>query len=178
MASAILATVAVATWFVSLPQRDPGLWALDPFNTGLKVMRAGNLELAQTKLETALRLVPDNAEINFGLGNLWYEKGDLQRARYGYRRAIELNERHASAWMNLGRVETHDRQWEAAGKCLSTAITLDPNSARAHLFLAEMKHAQGDLPAARSAITRSLELKPNQPELIELQRKIESARAP
>ena len=86
MASAILATVAVATWFVSLPQRDPGLWALDPFNTGLKVMRAGNLELAQTKLETALRLVPDNAEINFGLGNLWYEKGDLQRARYGYRR--------------------------------------------------------------------------------------------
>ena len=177
-AGAMLLAVGAATWFVSWPQRDPGLWALDPFNTGLKVMRAGNLDLAQTKLETALRLVPDNAEIHFGMGNLWYEKGDMQRAKYGYRRTIELNEKHASAWMNLGRVETHERRWEAAEKCLHTAITLDPTSSRAHLFLAELKLAQGDLPAARMAAAKAMELKPNQPELIELLKKIENALAP
>ena len=174
-AGAILLAVGAATWFVSWPQRDPGLWALDPFNTGLKVMRAGNLELAQTKLETALRLVPDNAEINFGMGNLWYEKGEMQRAKYHFRRTIELNGKHASAWMNLGRVEMHEQRWDAAEKCLRTAIALDPTSARAHVFLAEMKLAQGDLPAARTAAAKAMELRPDQPELIELQKKIGNA---
>ncbi|MEO7319544.1 MAG: tetratricopeptide repeat protein [Chthoniobacteraceae bacterium] len=177
-AGVMLLAVGAASWFVSWPQREPGLWALDPFNTGLKVMRAGNLELAQTKLETALRLVPDNAEINFSLGNLWYEKGDMQRAKYGYRRAIELNDKHVSAWMNLGRVETHERQWDAAEKYLRAAITLDPASARAHLFFAELKLAQGDLSAARTAAAKAMELRPDQPELIELKKKIESTPAP
>ena len=175
---ATLAAFGAATWFVSWPQRDPGLWALDPFNTGLKVLRAGKLDLAREKLETAYRLVPNNAEINFGLGNLWFEKMDMERARSFYRRTIELDQRHAGAWTNLGRVEAMDRQWEAAEQCLRMALSIAPASARAHLFLAEMKHAQGDLPAARAAIARALELRPNQPELIEFQKKLESPPAP
>lgn len=171
----LIAGVTAGAWFVSWPQRDPGLWALDPFNTGLKVMRAGNLDLAQTKLETALRLVPQNAEINFGLGNLYYQKGETERARYSYRRAIELDEKHASAWMNLGRLETNAHQPEAAEKCLRTAIALDPNSARAYLFLAELKLGQNDKPAARDAISRALQLRPTQPELIEFQKKVDGS---
>ena len=177
-AGAMLAAIATAAWLVSWPQRDPGLWALDPFNTGLKVMRAGNLELARTKLETAHRLVPNNAEINFGLGNLWFEKGDMERARGSYRRTIELNQKHAGAWMNLGRVETRDQQWVPAEKCLRTAIALDPASARAHLFLAEMLYARNDIAGARAALAKALELRPDQPALIELQEKLRAAPAP
>ena len=177
-AGATLASVGAATWFVSWPQRDPGLWALDPFNTGLKVLRAGKLDLAREKLERAHLLVPNNAEINFGLGNLWFEKQDMARARSFYRRTIELDQRHAGAWTNLGRVEANDRQWETAEQCLRMAISIAPASARAHLFLAEMKYAQGDLAAARTAIARALELRPNQPELIELQKKLASPPVP
>ena len=177
-AGAALAALGAATWFVSWPQRDPGLWALDPFNTGLKEMRAGNLDLAQRKLETARRLVPDNAEINFGLGNLHYEKGERELARSSYRRTLELDHKHAGAWTNLGRVDAADRRWESAENCLSHALALDPASARAHFFLAEMKLAQGDLPLARAAITRALALRPGQPELLDLQKKIDSAPSP
>src|SRR5262249_50537329 len=56
--------LGAAAVFVSWPQRDPGLWALDPFNTGLKLLRAGNLDQAEQRLEEAYRLVPNNPEIN------------------------------------------------------------------------------------------------------------------
>ncbi len=177
-AGAMFAALGGSTWFVSWPQRDPGLWALDPFNTGLKVLRAGNLELATTKLERALRLAPNNAEVNFGIGNLRFAKGELELARYSYRRAIELDPRHAGAWTNLGHLEARDRHWEAAERFLHTAIELDPDSARALLFLAEMKYEQGDLAAARAAISRALELRPGQAELLDCQKKIEAAPAP
>ena len=177
-AFAAVGVVAASTWFVSWPQRDSGLWALDPFNTGLKMLRAGNLQVAQTKLETAQRLAPDNAEVNFGLGNVRYAKGEIELARYSYRRTIELESKHAGAWTNLGHLEAAERRWEVAGQFLRTAITLDPTSAKAHLFLAEMEYNRGDLTAARAAIVRALELRPKQPELLELYQKIESSPAP
>lgn len=177
-AGATLIAVGAATWFVSWPQRAPALRALDPFNTGLKVMRAGRLDVAQMKLETARELVPDNDEIHFALGNLFYEKGEMDRARASYRRSIELDRRNAGPWMNLGRLEAGERQWESAEKCLRTAISLDPASARALLFLAEMKYAREDFAGARAAVARALALRPGQPELLELQEKIRAAPAP
>ena len=174
-AGTTLAGVCAATWLVSWPQRDPGLRALDPFNTGLKVLRVGNLDLALRKLEAAHQISPDNAEVNFGLGNALYEKKEINRARYHFRRTIELSPRHTSALLNLGRLETEARQWDAAERCLRGAIALEPISAKAHFLLADMKYAQGDLAAAREALARALELKPDRPELIELREKLKAA---
>ena len=170
-----IAAIGASTWFVSWPQRDPGLWALDPFNTGLKLLRTGETDRALRKLESAHRLVPDNAEVNFGLGNALYEKEEIERARYSFRRAIELSPRHMGALLNLGRLETGAQQWDFAERSLRAAITLDPSSAKAHFFLAEMKYAQGEFAASRAALTRALELRPDQPELIELREKLKAA---
>ena len=174
----ILALVAASSWFVSLPQRDPALWALDPFNTGLKHLRAGRLDLAQQKLDAAHRLVPDNSEINFGLGNLWFAKGDTDRARGFYRRAIELSPRHTGALNNLARVETLARNWDEAEQCLRASIAVDPASVKSHFLLAEMEFAKGDLIAARAALAKAFALRPDQPELIELQHKLDASPAP
>lgn len=169
------ASVVASALFVSWPQRDPGLWALSPFNTGLKLLRAGKTDLALPKLETASRLVPENAEVNFGLGNALYEKREIDRARYSFRRAIELSPRHMGALLNLGRLEIRARQWGAAERCLRTALAADPKSAKAHFLLAEMSYAQGDYPAARESLSRAMELRPDQPELIELETKLKAA---
>ena len=177
-AGTTIAAIGVATWFVSWPQHDPGLWALNPYNTGLKLLRAGKTDLALRKLEAAHRLAPDSAEVNFGLGNALFEKQEIERARYSFRRAIELSPGHLGARLNLGRLETRARQWDFAERCLREAIALDPTSAKAHFLFAEMKYAQGDLATARAAIARALELRPNQPELLDFQKKIESPPAP
>ena len=177
-AVALSGAVGLSTWFVSWPLRDPGLWALDPFNTGLKVLRAGNLELAQQKLEVAQRLVPENAEVNFGLGNLWFERHDPDRARPFYERTLTLAPRHTGALNNLGRLEAGRQHWSAAEKLLEASASIDPASVKPLFFLAEMKLAQGDRAGARRIIVRALELRPGQPELLELQNKIEATPTP
>ena len=175
---AMMAAIGLSTAFVSWPQRDPGLWALDPFNTGLKLLRAGETDRALQKLEAANRLAPNSAEVHFGLGNALYEKKELNRARYSFRRTIELSPRHMGALLNLGRLETGAQHWDAADRCLRAAIALDPASAKAHFLLAEMKYGQGEFAPAREALARALELRPNQPELLDLQKKLEAQRVP
>ena len=174
-AVATVAAIGASTWFVSWPQRDPGLWALDPFNTGLKLLRTGETDRALRKLEAAHRLVPDNAEVNFGLGNALYEKKEIERARYSFRRTIELSPGHIGALLNLGRLETGAQRWDFAERSLREAIALDPASAKAHFLFAGMKYAQGEFAAARESLARALELRPDQPELIELREKLKAA---
>src|SRR5438874_2809107 len=66
----------VSTLFVSWPQREPSLWALDAYNSGWQALESGNLSLAERMLELARAYVPDNAETNFALGNLNAEQHD------------------------------------------------------------------------------------------------------
>ena len=47
-----------ATGFVSLPQRDPTLWSLDTYNTGIRALANGNLPLARQKLDRAYTTRP------------------------------------------------------------------------------------------------------------------------
>ena len=174
-AGAMVIAIGGSAWFVSWPQRDPGLWALDPFNTGLKEMRVGHLELAQKKLEVAHRLVPDNAEINFGLGNLWFARADFDRARSFYERTIELDPRHTGALNNLGRLEAGQSHLSVAEKLLETSASIDPTSVKPLYILAEAKLAAGDLRSAQKILARALAIRPNQPDLLELRARIESA---
>lgn len=170
-AGTLLIALTGSTWFVTLPVRDPNLWALDPYNTGLKELRVGNLDLAQRKLEAAHALAPDSAEVNFGLGNLWLERKDA-RARAFYQRTIALAPRHTGALTNLGRLETLSRNWTAAEELLRASIAVDPVAIRPRLFLAEMKYASGDVPGARVALAEALVIKPDQRELLEFQAKL------
>ncbi len=172
---AMIISIGGATWFVSRPQRDPGLWALDPFNTGLKEMRVGNLAVAQKKLELAHWLVPGNAEINFGLGNLWFARNDFDRARPFYERTIELDPRHTGALNNLGRLEAGQSHLSVAEKLLETSAAIDPTSVKPLFILAEAKLSAGDLRGAREILARALAIRPNQPDLLELRARTESA---
>src|SRR2546423_169917 len=81
-----LALLAGATWFVSRPQRDIGLWSLDFYKAGIRAtdgnaeasarnepeLAAVYLASARRNLETAYAYVSDNADIAFALGNVWY----------------------------------------------------------------------------------------------------------
>ncbi len=171
----LLTAIGASAYFVSLPQRDHGMWALGPFNTGLKLLRAGETDRALRNLELAHRFAPDSAEVCFGLANALFEKSEFDRARDKYRRAIELSPRHIGALLNLGTLETKARNWDAANQCLDLAVSLDPNSVKAHFFRAELKYQQGEYAAAGTSLARALELRPDQPELIELQEKLKAA---
>ena len=171
VAGGLLFAVAASSWFVSLPQPAPELWALDPFNTGLKHLRAGRFALAQTRLETAHALVPENAEINFGLGNLWFQKEDFDRARTFYQSTLALQPRHTGALNNLGRLEALAGKWAAGEGYLRASIAIDPDAQKPRLFLADLLLAKGDAAGAQTIVDDARARWPAQPQWLELETK-------
>jgi len=116
----------LATPVVLRPCKEPELLALEPYNAGIHALRRGDLALAAPKLEAASEMVPENAEIQFAMGNLLLARGDSIGARQRYRRAIEINPRHEGAWNNLGYIALNEGRAELAIRFLETSSALDP----------------------------------------------------
>ena len=172
LGSAMAAALGVAALLVAMPQREPGLWALEPFNTGLKLFKAGKIEPAKRKLERAYAFVPDNAELNLALGNIWMAKSDSAQAEDFYRRTLELNARHTAALNNLARLNISRRRWAEAKFYIERSIELEPNALKPRYLLAEARFGAGDVGGARAALEQALVLHPGHPDLLELAERI------
>src|SRR5579862_1265953 len=173
--AAYCSLTALSTLFVSWPQREPGLWSLDYYNTGIKATAAGNLDRAQTNLERAYQYVPANSEINFALGNLWVKKGDLSKAKAFYRRALEINPRHSGAYNNLGMLAMNERHWDIATRFLSLSVQIEPDDAKTRYLLAQSLFQEKETARADREIREAIKLEPERPEFQELKRNIEAA---
>jgi Flp pilus assembly protein TadD len=167
--------LAAAGVFVWWPRNDPGLWSLDHYNTGIRALKTGNLELAQRELERAHELVEDNAEINFALGNLWLARGDHNQTKQFYHRTLELNPRHADCWNNLGVLAIEENAWKAAAGFFENSVYFDPDDAKTQYLLARALKATGDIPRARAAIAEALKRRPAQPEFLALVAELDAA---
>ena len=183
-ACAYLAVCAGAATFVSIPRHEIGLWSLDHYKAGIRAITAGDLDRAQRNLETAFAYVPDNADINFALGNLWLERSnhtdgdkiakteDVTRAKLFYRRALNLSPRHAGALNNLGVLAMEEKRWELAEKFFSASLDSEPEDAKTHYLLARVRFESGNTIGARSELEKALRARPNQKEFLELQEKL------
>jgi len=56
------------------------------------------------KLTSALELDVKKDRVYYRLGNIYFDSGDLDRAEYAYKRAIEVNDEHVNAQHNLAVV--------------------------------------------------------------------------
>ena len=65
---------------------DPAVWAL----SGLYLSRTGHIDEAIVELNEATRLAPENANIHYNLGLLYFQKKDYERARTHAKRAYDL----------------------------------------------------------------------------------------
>ncbi len=167
-----------ATGFVSLPQKDPALWALDTYNSGLQALEAGNLPLARTKLDRAYAYSPLNAEINFAEGNLHFALGEKEAAEKFYLAALRLDPQHVGACNNLGVIALDEQRWNLAIRLFHQALAFAPNDAKLHYLTARAELASGDNLAANEAICAALKLDPGRPEFVALREKIEQAKTP
>jgi hypothetical protein len=163
--------LAVAFW-VGTPPADASLWSLDYYNTGIKAMDQGNYPLARSDLETAYKYVPDNSEVNFALGLLWQQQGDLRRAETFYAKALTINPRHVGAWNNLGVLASKQKVWPVAVKFFSQALAIDASDAKTHYLLARAYAQMGQWDNARASIQKALNLTPGQKEFVQLNSEI------
>ena len=167
-----------STAFVSLPQKEPSLWALDTYNSGLQALESHNLSLARQKLGLAYAYSPENAEINFAEGNLHLALNDKPAAKSFYLAALHLDPHHSGVHNNLGVLALEESRWDLAAKFFQHALEESPNDAKLYYLLAQARLKSGDPQGARNAIGRALQLDPARPEFVSLQREIEQATHP
>lgn len=168
------ALLAGGALFVFAP-RDPALTQHDLYNSGRAALAAGQLDLAERKLEKAAVLTPRNAEIQFSLGNLRLEQGDRHAAKTQYRRTIELDPRHDRAWNNLGVLALEEGRLDVAEHFISRSLEHFPDDAKTHYILALIREKRGELPPALDAAREAARLAPRQPVFKELVKRLESA---
>ena len=168
-----VALVMLATLFVSQPKREASLWALDSYNTGLQALDLNHLEVAQRKLNLAYAYVPDNAELNFALGNLRLAQGDRDAAKSYYFTTLRLDPRHEGSYNNLGVLALEENRGQLAANFFAKALQQNPRDAKTHYLLARSHLSIGDLKSARAEIEQAVKLDPRQPEFQALKADLE-----
>ena len=170
--SGYLAAVSASTLFVSWPNPDGSLYALDYYNNGIKDIDSGRLERAEKNLTIAWRYVPENPEFNFAMGNLFMAKGDTVRADKFFLITVKLDPRHAGALNNLGVIAIGNRNPALAERFLMKSLSLEPDDARTWFLLAQVEDQLGHRTRARAAIEKALKINPARREFIGLQKQL------
>jgi len=163
-AALYLILVLAATLFVSIPQKDPGLWALDAYNSGWQALQSNNLPLAEKKLTVAYTYAPGNAEVNFALGNLRLAQGNNLAAESCYLAALSLDPSHEGAYNNLGILALEEKRWSHAANLFAKALQEDPRDAKTYYLIAQAQFHAHDFENASLAIARAIELNPAEPQ--------------
>jgi tetratricopeptide (TPR) repeat protein len=163
-----------SVWFVTRPQEEIGLWSLDFYKAGIRATDGsveatarGDAPLAEAyrdharhSLETAYAYVPDNTEIAFALGNVWYYGGDNARARLCYDRALQLStsagRSHAGALNNLGIISLEEKRPADAEKAFQLSLNAEPDEAKTWFLLARACKDKGDIAHAETAIDQAI----------------------
>jgi type IV pilus assembly protein PilF len=134
---------------------DPN-YALAYSMFGLVYMELRENQLAQTNFERALRLAPNDSDINHNYGSFLCETGrEVESLKY-FQQALR-NPLYPTPW----------RSWATAGVCalrkgnvkdaedyLQRALRLDSDFPPALLNLAQIRYGQGNLDEARKLVTR------------------------
>ena len=174
-AALYLAFLLAATLFVSIPQKDPGLWALDAYNAGWQALQSNNLPLGEKKLNVAYAYAPENAEVNFALGNLRLAQGNNPAAESYYLATLRLDSNHEGAYNNLGILALEEKRWSCAAKFFAKAVQQDPHDAKTYYLIAQAQLNAHDFQNASLAIAHAIELNPAEPQFHALSEEIQRA---
>jgi tetratricopeptide (TPR) repeat protein len=83
-------------------------------------------------------------------GNYYAEKGDLEKSRHYFQRAVEIEPEHPDYRFALGNQYLHaDRDFEKAILEYKKVVSLDPKHGEAHLALATSYYFLGDFATAK-----------------------------
>ncbi len=164
--------LAVSTVFISWPQRNPSLWALDAYNSGWQALESNNLALAERKLAVAYAYVPDNSETLFALGNLRLAQQKSDDALAFYSAVLSIDPKHKGALNNLGVIALDAHDYANAESWFRRAAQIEPANAKTHFLLAKTFLGKGNRAAAQTEIDAALRLKPDQPQFMALSEQI------
>ncbi|HSC46922.1 MAG TPA: sulfotransferase [Gammaproteobacteria bacterium] len=127
---------------------------------GLCLLRTDRTQAAIESLREAIRLAPDNAQLQHDLGRAHSARGDWRAAAEAYLRAIDLRPDYAETYLYLGPVYEQVGDTATAERAYRRALELDPRLATAAASLAALYEKQNCLEEAQQLTTDALKLDP------------------
>jgi len=161
---------AVVSLVMAMRLGAADLWAAQ----GALVHQAGRLEAADAAFDRAQRWDPWTSRFPLERGRKWVDAAKAapadaqmvlhERAEAQFARATVLSPWLGSGWFQLGNIRWELGKADEAVAAMQEAVRRDPNSRLAHLVLARMLQAQGDLVRLQSVARRLQQLEPSEPD--------------
>lgn len=95
---------------------------------GTTLWRSGFYVDEERYFTAAARTAPDFALVQYALGSLYRERGELERARRAFARTAQLDPGHSFAWNNLGNIHFLQGDDRRAVAAWQHAIEADPQN--------------------------------------------------
>jgi tetratricopeptide (TPR) repeat protein len=112
------------------------------------------------RLEELRSKTPDDAHVNFYLGNAYLSLELPDSAASAYSRAVAADSAYAKAYVNLGIALEDLRRFDEARGRYEKALDVDSTDVLAHCHLGHYHHTRGDLERAVAHYTRAIEIDP------------------
>ncbi len=93
---------------------------------GIDYYKSNEFHKAVTVWKKALKIIPDDAEVNNFVGLAYYKLGKLDSAIIYYKKAVELNPVYYQAWNNLGYMYFLKSDYLEALKYFNKALEANP----------------------------------------------------
>lgn len=123
-------------------------------------IEAFDQERGMKALEDAFKLDRENYELSFFLGEMYFNDGDLDRAKYFLERTLEVQPDHFDAAVFYG-VLLHERQdLKGAERWLRRAIQISQDSFLPYFSLGAIYALKGKLLRAQKFLQKAIELEP------------------
>lgn len=106
---------------------------------------------------------PESARINNNLGNMFYDKGDIEKAVEHYQKAIKSNDSFPQPYYNLGSILYARGDVRGAQASFEKAVEIDPYFLYGYQGLAVIAAEQGDFVKTTELLKTVIELSPNSP---------------
>ena len=115
-------------------------------------------DLAKKHLETAYKIAPMSADVNYLFGAYSWQMNDRARAIAYWRKAIEFYPKHYRALLSLGQGLIDENRPDEALPFLERSLQVEPFSWRAYALSAHVKLRQADADEAAKDAQRAMEL--------------------
>jgi tetratricopeptide (TPR) repeat protein len=117
-------------------------------------------ELKISQLEEMSLEYPEDENVYFALGNVFYDDARPMEARMNYEKALELNPEFNKARINLAMLYAETADPDTALILLEEAVRIDPDDPKAYNNIGMIYYSKDNYDRAVKAYSRALEIDP------------------
>jgi len=128
------------------------------YSEAQQAQAAGDLATACHKYEAIVRLRPQMAEAYANLGNLYYQQGQMDRAKAAYQKAIGIKPELAGPYFFLGVIAFGAHDYSSALRDLQRAEALQGSNILIHSYLGYTQYARSSFGDAAEELEKAVAL--------------------